>query len=36
MKPLGQPDIEITKLEDDEELVFTAEVDIRPEITCPT
>ncbi len=36
VKPLGQPDIEITKLEDGEELVFTAEVDVRPEITSPT
>ena len=35
MRPLGQPDIEITKLEDDDELVFTAEVDIRPEINIP-
>jgi trigger factor len=35
VKPLGQPDIEITKLEDGEELVFTAEVDIRPEVTIP-
>ena len=35
MKPLGQPDIEITKIEDGQELVFTAEVDIRPEITLP-
>jgi trigger factor len=35
VKPLGQPDIEITKLEDGEELVFTAEVDIRPDITIP-
>ena len=35
VRPLGQPDIEITKLEDNEELVFTAEVDIRPEITIP-
>ncbi len=35
VKPLGQPDIEITKLEDNDELVFTAEVDIRPEITIP-
>ncbi|MDV3127702.1 trigger factor [Mycobacterium sp. 21AC1] len=35
VKPLGQPDIEITKLEDNEELVFTAEVDIRPEINLP-
>jgi trigger factor len=35
VKPLGQPDIEITKLEDGEELVFTAEVDVRPEVTLP-
>jgi trigger factor len=35
VRPLGQPDIEITKLEDNEELVFTAEVDIRPDITIP-
>ncbi|KIQ20355.1 trigger factor [Rhodococcus sp. Leaf7] len=35
LKPLGQPDIEITKLEDGEEIVFTAEVDVRPEITLP-
>jgi trigger factor len=35
VRPLGQPDIEVTKLEDGEELIFTAEVDIRPEITIP-
>jgi trigger factor len=35
VKPLGQPEIEITKIEDGEELVFTAEVDVRPEITLP-
>ena len=35
VQPLGQPEIEITKLEDNEELVFTAEVDIRPEIELP-
>ncbi len=35
VRPLGQPDIEITKLEDNEELVFTAEVDVRPDITIP-
>ncbi len=27
---LGQPDVEVTKLEDNEELTFTAEVDVRP------
>ncbi|BBX15764.1 trigger factor [Mycolicibacterium duvalii] len=35
LQPLGQPEIEITKLEDNDELVFTAEVDIRPEIELP-
>jgi trigger factor len=35
VRPLGQPEIEITKIEDGEELVFTAEVDVRPEITLP-
>lgn len=35
VSPLGQPEIEITKIEDGEELVFTAEVDVRPEITLP-
>ena len=35
IRPLGQPDIEITKLEDNEQLVFTAEVDIRPDIDLP-
>ena len=35
IKPIGQPDIEVTKIEDGEELVFTAEVDIRPDIDLP-
>jgi trigger factor len=35
VRPLGQPEIEITKIEDGDELVFTAEVDIRPDITIP-
>ncbi|ORI17198.1 trigger factor [Rhodococcus sp. 1168] len=35
IKVIGQPDIEITKIEDGEELTFTAEVDIRPEIVLP-
>jgi trigger factor len=34
LKTLGQPDIEVTK-QDDESLSFTAEVDIRPEISLP-
>jgi trigger factor len=33
--PLAQPDIEVTKFEDHETLEFTAEVDVRPEITLP-
>lgn len=35
VRPLGQPDIEVTKKEYGQELVFTAEVDVRPEITLP-
>lgn len=35
LQPIGQPEIEVTKLEDNDELVFTAEVDIRPEIDLP-
>lgn len=35
VQPLGQPEIEITKKEYGEDLVFTAEVDIRPEIDLP-
>jgi len=35
VRPLGQPDIEVTKKEYGQELVFTAEVDVRPEITVP-
>lgn len=35
LHPLGQPDIDITKIEDGQELIFTAEVDIRPQIDLP-
>lgn len=39
LRPLGQPEVEVTAVpginEDAEELVFTAEVDIRPEFTLP-
>ncbi|MEV6275051.1 trigger factor [Nocardia sp. NPDC051832] len=35
IKVIGQPEIEITKIEDGQELAFTAEVDVRPEITLP-
>ena len=33
--PLGQPDLEITKLDDGKELAFTAEVDVRPSFELP-
>ncbi|TYL52002.1 trigger factor [Nocardioides sp. BGMRC 2183] len=35
LTPLAQPEIEVTKLEDNEALEFTAEVDVKPEITVP-
>ncbi|WP_370894133.1 trigger factor [Janibacter sp. GXQ6167] len=37
LSPLGQPDVEVTEvpLEDGQELVFTVEVETRPEITLP-
>lgn len=35
LKVLGQPEIDVTNLDDGESLSFTAEVDIRPEITLP-
>src|SRR5689334_8815528 len=35
LEPLAQPEIEITKLEDNETLEFSAEVDVRPEIDLP-
>jgi trigger factor len=35
VRPLGQPDIQVTKKEYGQELVFTAEVDVRPEMTLP-
>lgn len=35
LKVLGQPEIDISRLEDGEALEFTAEVDIRPDITLP-
>ncbi|ORV13943.1 trigger factor [Mycobacterium celatum] len=35
VRPLGQPDIEVTNKEYGEELTFTAEVDVRPDITLP-
>ncbi|OLR95326.1 trigger factor [Actinokineospora bangkokensis] len=35
VKALGQPEIEVTKLEDGDHLAFTAEVDVRPELSIP-
>jgi trigger factor len=35
VQPLGQPEIEITNKEYGEDLLFTAEVDVRPEIDLP-
>jgi trigger factor len=32
---LGQPEVEITKLDDGKELAFTAEVDVRPKFELP-
>ncbi|WP_426243870.1 trigger factor [Nocardioides sp. LHG3406-4] len=35
LEPLAQPEIEVTKLEDNETLEFTAEVDVKPEFDVP-
>ncbi|MTE19053.1 trigger factor [Streptomyces sp. TRM43335] len=35
LSPLGQPEVDITELKDNELLAFTAEVDIRPAIEIP-
>lgn len=35
VQPLGQPEIEVTNIDDGDLLTFTAEVDVRPEITLP-
>ncbi|MEX3505606.1 trigger factor [Corynebacterium sp. LK2510] len=35
LNPIGQPEIDITKIEDNDVVEFTAEVDVRPEITVP-
>ncbi len=35
LTPLGRPDIEVTEIADGDKLAFTAEVDVRPEITLP-
>ncbi len=35
VRVLGQPEIEVTKLEDNETLEFTAEVDVAPQLVLP-
>jgi len=35
IRALGQPDLEITKLDDGDQLAFTAEVDVRPKFDLP-
>ena len=35
VNPIGRPDIEVTEIADGDHLAFTAEVDVRPEITLP-
>ncbi|WP_375484514.1 trigger factor [uncultured Mycobacterium sp.] len=35
VRPLGQPEIEVTKKEYGKDLIFTAEVDVRPHIALP-
>ena len=35
VRVLGQPDIEVTKLEDNDTLEFTAEVDVAPQLELP-
>jgi trigger factor len=35
LKPLGQPEIDVTNLDDGQSFSFTAEVDVRPEIALP-
>ena len=36
LTPLAQPEIEVTKFEDNDGLEFTAEVDVKPEIDLPS
>jgi trigger factor len=35
IQPIGQPEIDVTNLEDGQTLSFTAEVDVRPEVVLP-
>src|SRR3954451_20342931 len=36
VRVLGQPDIEVTRLEDNDSLAFTAEVDVAPQLELPS
>jgi trigger factor len=36
VRVLGQPDIEVTRLDDNEALAFTAEVDVAPQLELPS
>ncbi len=36
LTPIGRPEIEVTEIADGDKLAFTAEVDVRPEITLPS
>jgi trigger factor len=36
VRVVGQPEIELTKLDDGDSLAFTAEVDVRPQVTLPS
>ena len=35
VKPIGQPEVDITEIEDGDHVEFTAEVDVQPEIEVP-
>ena len=35
LRPMGQPEVDVTKLEDGDVVEFTAEVDVRPEFDLP-
>ena len=35
VRAVGQPEIELTRLDDGDALAFTAEVDVRPQVTLP-
>jgi trigger factor len=35
LKPVGQPEVEVTELEDRSHIAFTAEVEVRPEFEVP-